>query len=649
VTSLRFRILGPLRVRHGEGWSAVRAAQQRVVMAVLLIEAGRVVGSDRLIHELWADEPPRAALVTVQGYVRRLRRLLGHGRSGPLLTRGRGYELVVNDGDVDAAVFDGLVDHGLGRRAGGMPDRAAVELSQALALWRGAALADVPAGPTVMAEAARLEQRRLTAVEERLDALLDLGRHTDAATELRELVARAPLRERLHVLRMRSLHRCGRPADALAAYDQARHVLVTELGLEPGAELRRLREHILVKERKPSTGPAQLPAGVGRFTGREADLARLSTLAHRGGPMVICTIAGPAGVGKTALAVHWAHRARPEFPDGQLYVDLRGYGPDRPLRAVDALAHFLTALGVPAATVPRDVEAAAGLYRTLLSGKRVLVLIDNAGDPGQVRPLLPGSRDCLVLVTSRDQLRGLAARDGAVRLDLDPLGQDEAIRLLTRLIGPDRGRATPELVAELAGLCGRLPLALRIVAANLAARPHRPLADLAAELAAGDRLSALAVTGDPKSAVRVAFDHSYVLLPAALRRLFRLLGLAPGADITVPAAAALAGIAPAEAADLLDALAAANLVKRRPPDRYAMHDLIRRYAAELAGEPDLEADGRAALARLREHYRYPRAAALAGLVARSPTGRAQPVLTEIGAGPPEPARLRLGPTESVLP
>jgi DNA-binding SARP family transcriptional activator len=610
VTSSRYRILGPLRVRDGDGWSAIRAAQQRVVLAVLLIEAGRVVGSDRLIHEIWGVEPPAAALVTVQGYVRRLRRLLGDGRSGPLLTRGRGYELVVDDGEVDAAVFDGLVDHGLGCRAGGMPDRAAAELSQALALWRGPALGDVPAGATVTAEAARLERRRLTTEEERLDALLDLGRHADVAAELRELVRAQPLRERLRGLQMLALHRCGRPAEALAAYDEARRVLVTELGVEPGTELRRLRERILVHGRSPGI-PAQLPADVAHFTGRRAQLARLDALLPGDGPLAIRTIAGTAGVGKTALAVHWAHRVRARFPDGQLYVNMRGYGVGRALRPIDALTHFLSALGVPAEKVPREVDAAAGLYRTLLNGKRVLVLIDNAGHPAQVRPLLPGTGGCLVLVTSRDQLRGLVALDGAVRLDLDILSEDEANRLLVRLIGTAPDEA--ELVAELARLCGRLPLALRIVAANRAAHPRRPLADLVAELAEGDRLSALAVTGDPRSAVRGAFDQSYVLLPAAVRRLFRLQGLAPVADITVPAAAALAGSTPAEAAELLDALAAAYLVERRPPGRYAMHDLIRRYAIELAGEQDVEPDRRAALARLYNHYLYGVAAA-AGLL-----------------------------------
>jgi DNA-binding SARP family transcriptional activator len=604
VTPIRFRILGPLRVRVGDNWSAIRAAQQRIVLAVLLVEAGRVVGSDQLVHEIWGEKPPNAALVTVQGYVRRLRQRLGHGRSGPLLTRGHGYELVVGDGEVDATVFDDLVDRGLGCR--GMPARAATELTEALALWHGPALADVPASPTVTAEAVRLAQRRLTTEEERLDALLALGRPADVVAELRALVPRHPLRERLRGQQVLALHRCGRPAEALAAYDEARRELVAELGMEPGPELRKLRERIVANgttpDSQPPARPAQLPADVAHFTCRHAQLARLDALLPGDG-LVICAIAGTAGVGKTALAVHWAHRMRTRFPDGQLYVNMRGYGPGRPVRSIDALAHCLSALGVPPERLPRDVDAATGLFRTLLTGRRVLVLIDNASHPDQVRPLLPGTRDCLVLVTSRDQLRGLVARDGAVRLDLDMLGRDEASRLLVSLIGATPDQARPELITELAGLCGGLPLALRIVAANRTAHPRRPLADLVAELATGDRLAALAVAGDPRAAVRAVFDQSYVRLPTALRRLFRLQSLAPGADLTVPDAAALAGITPAEAAEQLDALAAAYLVKRRPPGRYAMHDLVRRYAAELAGKHDAEPDRRAALARLYDHWR----------------------------------------------
>jgi tetratricopeptide (TPR) repeat protein/transcriptional regulator with XRE-family HTH domain len=362
--------------------------------------------------------------------------------------------------------------------------------------------------------------------------------------------------------------------------------------------------------------PAQLPADVAAFTGREAVLARLDDLLG-GGPgkpataVVISAITGTAGVGKTALAVHWAHQTRSRFPDGQLYVNLRGFDAGPPVRPVEALARFLHALGVPAEQVPVDLEEAAGLYRSLLADRRMLIVADNAGHPEQVRPLLPGSPGCLVLVTSRDQLAGLVARDGAQRLTVDVLSATEAGTLLRRVLGPARVAAEPAATDLLAELCGRLPLALRIAAANLTDRPTRSISSFTAELAGlsgGDRLSALGVAGDEQAAVRAAFDLSYDALAEPARLLFRRTGLAPGPDITALAAAALVhpdpagGVPPAEVGRLLDRLAAAHLLAQPAPDRYALHDLLRHYAVGRAGQEDTAEARAAAVRRLLDWY-----------------------------------------------
>jgi DNA-binding SARP family transcriptional activator len=501
--------------------------------AILLLEAGRTVPVEWLADELWGERPPPSAAATVQGYVMRLRRLLGDG-------------------------------------PGGRPATAAAELSQGLALWRGPALADVPASPAVTAEAERLGQLRLAALEDWLGVQLELGRHADMVDEAQRLVAEHPLRERLWARLMLAQYRCGRRTEALAAYQRARRVLVDELGLEPGPELRELQRAVLdgqsellaahrgaaVVTAQTQMVPAQLPAEATAFSGRQAALEQLdSHLPDQGErrPPAMVVIAGTAGVGKTALAVHWAHRIRDLFPDGQLYLDLRGWAAGPPLRPIGALAGFLLALGVPAAEVPDQVEQAAALYRSLLAGKRMPVVLDNTHSPGQVRPLLPASPGCMVVLTSRDQLRGLIARDGAVRFDLDVLTPRDARTLLTRLLGAKRVDAEPKAAAELARLCGYLPLALRIAAANLSGRQHTTVADRVAELASGDRLRALEAGEDADAA-------------------------------------------------LLDRLASAHLASERAPNRYVLDDLLRRYAADRANAEDSPADREAAIGRLLDHY-----------------------------------------------
>jgi DNA-binding SARP family transcriptional activator len=605
---MRYRILGPIEVLHDGQPLAIGGPQQQALLAVLLLNANHVVSTDRLIADIWGDEPPVAARDLLRGCVARLRRVLSADPQ-PLLKRGPGYVLQVQPGELDLHRFEELATAALVDGSIVGPERAADLLHEALALWRGPAL-DGVAPDVCRAEAARLEEQRLSLLEQRVDLELQLGRHDRLIGELRLHLRAHPLRERLWAQLMLALHAADRQAEALAAYRQVREMLVEELGMEPGATLRRVEQAILsggdpfevyrsahavpTAGRAPPPPPppgqavaAQLPPGPSAFTGRTAHLKQLDTLLPGDATaVVIAVITGTAGVGKTGLAVHWAHHLRSRFDDGQLFVDLRGYAPGPPVRPIEALAGFLRALGVPAQQLPADLDQAAGLYRSLLADRRVLVLLDNAADCDQVRPLLPGGPGCLVLVTSRDQLTGLVAHDGAHRIPLDVLTPGEAQTLLTHLLGPERTGAEPGATADLAAACANLPLALRIAAANLDNHPGQLLADHVAELNDRDNLTALAVHGDDQSAVRVAFDRSYGRLPAAARRLFRLCGLVPGPDVTAGSAAALAGTTPHEAGSLLARLAAASLLAEAAPGRYGCHDLLRRYAAERvhAGE-----------------------------------------------------------------
>jgi hypothetical protein len=368
-------------------------------------------------------------------------------------------------------------------------------------------------------------------------------------------------------------------------------------------------------EPHPRPVPRQLPSDVPAFTGRAAELAdigrRLTGAAdgEEGTTATIFTVSGTAGVGKTALAVHWAHQAARQFPDGQLFVNLRGYDPGQPMTAADALAGFLHALGVPGQDMPLEESDRAAHYRSLLAGRRMLVVLDNAGDVEQVRPLLPGSPRCAVFVTSRDSLAGLVARDGAQRIDLDLLPQKDAVGLLRTLIGA-RVDADPEAAAALASRCSRLPLALRVAAELAAARPATSLTDLAGELAdQGQRLDVLEADGDPRTAVRAVFSWSYQHLDPAAARMFRLAALHPGPDLDSCAAAALTLSGASQARKLLDQLTRVHLIQPAGPGRYGLHDLLRAYAAEQAAA-DGEEERRAALTRLFDHYLHTAAVAM---------------------------------------
>jgi DNA-binding SARP family transcriptional activator len=626
MDGLEFRILGPLEVRRDGVAVPVEAAHQRAILATLLVHANRVVAVDRLVEVLWGEAPPASARPTLLTLVSRLRRRLAPApdQSAALLqTRSPGYLLRVAPERLDMHRFEELLRQGRAALAGADAARAAELLDAAVGLWRGPALADVTAEALVRVERPRLAELRLQAIEERAEARLRLGRQVELLGELRGLVAEHPLRERPYGQLMRALSRSGRQAEALETYQSLRRLLTEELGIEPGTEIQQLHRAVLRGESGPASSPAdpppvpagpaaaprrhpppaQLPADVAAFTGRAEQLAALDRLAAPppGPAAPVVAVVGTAGAGKTALAIHWSHRVRDRFPDGQLYVDLNGYAEAPPLLPAEVLARFLRALGVSAEQVPTDLQEAAGRYRTELADRRVLVVLDNARDADQVRPLLPGSAGCLVLVTSRDRLDGLAAQQGAVRLPLGALPAAEAHDLLARTLGPDRVAAEPDAVGELARLCTYLPLALRIAAANLAGRPHHRVAEYTARLRAGDPLPALAAVGDDRTAVRAAFALSYAAMPAAAARLFRLLGLLPGTDLPTEAAAAMAGTEIGETGRLLDRLAAAHLVYETASDRFGSHDLLRHYAAELV-EAEPAGDRTAALGRLYDWY-----------------------------------------------
>ena len=613
---VRFGVLGPVEARTARGELVALAEKPRVVLAVLVLHAGPPVSRDRLTGAVWPQRPPPSARHVVATYVSGLRASLGLPRQGPpprLTLAGDGYRLEAAPGDVDVQVFNDLARRGRQALSGGDAALAAGLLDQALGLWRGEPTEDVTLDGDTAMVLAELSERRLLAEEDRAAAGIALGDDGALTARLQALVAAHPLRERLWDMLMTGLYRSGRQAEALAAFQRLRAHLVAELGVEPGPRLRELHQQILAGNPLPApcaapviltppVVPRQLPRDIRYFAGRAAELDQLGAMLAAPGTdlpeaVVITAVSGTAGVGKTALATRWAHQVASQFPDGQLYASLDGYGPARPADPQEVLSRFLRALGAAAAQIPGDLSEAAALYRSLLDGRRLLIVLDNAASAEQVRPLLPGAAGCLVIVTSRRGLPGLGAREGAARVTLAPLATAEAIQLLRMIIGPARADAEPSALADIASGCGLLPLALRIAAERAVDRPQRSLAWLAGQLAsARGRLDTLTVDDDPATSVRAVLSWSYRSLAAAPARLFRLIGLHPGPDISVLAAAALAGISRAHAQQLLDELTDAHLAEEPVPGRYRLHDLLRDYAAEIAAA-DEHPDGRTAALR----------------------------------------------------
>jgi DNA-binding SARP family transcriptional activator len=623
------RLLGPVEVRSGGTWRQPDRPQQRLVLAMMALRAGQVVPVGELIGAVWAESPPRSARASMQVLVTRLRRVLAGTPGGRLERLGEGYRLHVEPGQLDVHRFRSLAKAG---REAADCRTALAAFDEALALWRGPALADVPGTAKVEAIRSGLAEEYLSAIQDRIGAMLGCGLEWEAAAELPGLLARNPLAERLTGMLMIALYRCGQQADALGVFRDVRARLVGELGIEPGPELQLLHQRILAGDPdlsgppdarlqavpRPRGGSAvggaqrivarQLPTAPPHLAGRAAELQALAALAAgagtAGGTVAISVISGTAGVGKTALAVYWGHQVAAEFPDGQLYVNLRGFGPaGPPVTPAEAIKGLLAALGVPAAAVPAGLDSLAGLYRSMLAGTRTLAVLDNARDVDQVRPLLPASPGCLVLVTSRNRLAGLVANEGASPNTLDVLPEPAAGELLTYRLGPSRAAAERGALSELATLCAGLPLALGIAVTRAAARPDSTLAALAAELRDDQgRLDALD-TGDAASSLREVFSWSHQQLSHCAGRLFRLMSVHPGPELSVDAAASIAGVAVPDAQRALTELANASLVAELSPGWYRCHDLLRAYAAEQAGAWDGQAEVRAARSRMADHYR----------------------------------------------
>jgi DNA-binding SARP family transcriptional activator/tetratricopeptide (TPR) repeat protein/DNA-binding XRE family transcriptional regulator len=615
------QVLGPVVAWRDGDLLDTGSVRRRAVLAVLALGLGEPVRREALVDALWPDGPPASAVNIVQGHVSALRRVFGGpGRGGIVEWAGESYRLRLGPAELDLLAFEELAAQA---ESAGDPVRACGLLERALGLWRGDVAQDVAVAAGHPAATA-LAARRAEVVVELARLAGELGEPERALPELRALAAREPLDERAHAWLMLALAGAGQQAAALEVFAVCRDRLDEELGVRPGPELARAHERVLRQEDLPAPPdrphphvPRQLPAAVRGFVGREAEMTTLASLLDRAAPadgaVLISAIGGTAGVGKTALAVHWAHQVADRFPGGQLYVNLRGYDPEQPVPAADALAGFLRALGVPGPSIPPGADERAALYRSLLAQRRVLVLLDNAGSVEQVRPLLPGAAACVVVVTSRDALAGLVARDGARRLELDLLPPGEAAGLLRELIG-ERAVADPAATLELAALCARLPLALRVAAEHVIARPAIPLPGLVAELAGlPRRLDVLDALADAHTGVRAVFSWSCQSLDAPAVRAYRLAGLHPGPDLDVYAAAALTGLPVGQAGRLMDQLVCAYLVQVSAAGRYGMHDLLRGYARELAAAQDSEQEQRAALSRLFAHYVSTASAAVATL------------------------------------
>jgi len=700
---MRFRILGPLEVWTGGEWQSITAEKWRALLAGLLLRANQVVSTEVLVDELWDDGPPARAKNLVSIYVLRLRRLLGDSDGRLLAYRSPGYILNLAEGDLDATRFDSLVADGRHALDDGDPVRAAALLSAGLGLWRGPFLANVPPTPLISSSAERTTEHRLAATELWAQAAVACDRHDEVITELRGLVGQHPLREGLWLALLRALDGAGRRAEALEAYGQARAAISDELGVDPGADLRRqyaellaadaagasarggesipagelpgtismgsYTESVAATESATAAGlpappvdptvprPSQLPADIGDFTGREVQVQHLCDMLTGGtavaspGAFPIAFVAGAGGLGKTTLAIHAAHGIRDHFPDGQLYVDLLG-ATAQPLRPGDVLARFLRNLGVDGDRVPAGDEERAALYRTLLTGRRVLIVLDNARDTAQVRPLLPGSASCSVLVTTRNRTADLASTRF---FDLDVLEDDEALALFTRILGDERALAEPEATAQVLEACAGLPLAIRICAARLAARSHWPIASMARRLQDQRRRLDELKVGD--LAVRASFQVSYDSLqppggqPAGQAhpaRVFRLLGLWQGPSVSLPAVTALAGVADHDGdkvEDALEGLVDAHLLDSPVPGWYRFHDLLRAYATERANAEETEQD-RAAAVRLLLRWYLHTADGAAHTVAPHRTH----IPLAAGAGPAvgDARMLRFGSSEEAL-
>lgn len=615
-----FRILGPVELRTGETWTGVKAGKQRALLAMLLLHPGQPVSQDRLIEALWGEKPPKKAVNLLSVYVHALRKQMGEAGTRVLVTRSPGYQAVLEPGELDADLFVELLSEGRQALANNEPVRAADLLADAMGCWRGdEALTDVEATPMFSTGKARLQESRNDAIALRAEAELACGRPAEVVAEMRQLLRSNPLQEKLWALLMRALQQDGRQAEAIKAYDQAKRVIVGQLGVDPGPELQQLFLRMLNADADSSaaggdrgTGlvprPQQLPADIADFTGRADQVDQLCELLAEDGPgpspgaVRVVVVLGAGGLGKTTLAVHAAHLMKDQFPDGQLYANL--LGATQPAAPADILARFLRDLGIDGSRVPPDPEERVTHFRSRLADRQMLIVLDDARDAAQVLPLLPGSASAAVLVTSRNRMPELM---GSQAIDLEVLRPDDAQALFTGMVGERRVAAEPEAAGEVLAACAGLPLAIRIVGARLAARGNWTVRTLADRLAdERHRLDELRVGN---LAVRASFEVSFASLagPASPDGAdpawaFCLLGVWTGPSISLPAASAVLGVPPEAVADALYVLVDAHLLESPEPDEFRFHDLLRVFAADRARAQESEQARREAIARVLTWY-----------------------------------------------
>ncbi|MET9883429.1 BTAD domain-containing putative transcriptional regulator [Streptomyces sp. NPDC006430] len=624
---LRIAVLGPLRAWRGNRELDIGPAQQRAVLAALALRGGQVAQVQELLDGIWGWDPPASAAAALRNYVSRLRTVLEPDPRAPtaLLSVAGGYALRLDERALDATLCERLAADAEQALEAGSPERATGLLGEALALWGGVPLTGVP-GDYADRQRDRLAERRLVLLEKRLALELELGRHAEATAELSALADEHPLREGLRALQMLALYRCGRQADALAGYGRTRRFLSEELGIAPGPELARLHQRILQSDpglaapdaaastTAANTAPeaarapapvwipaAQLPPNIPDFTGRQETVANLrrtlcDAAEQTAVSAAVCVVHGMGGVGKTTVAVHAAHGARDRFPDGQLYVDLRGASSD-PADPYAVQQSFLLALGMSPRNIPADPIERTALYRTRLAGGRLLLLLDNAVSSEQVRPLLPSTAGCAALITSRSPLACLPVTS---RTGLEPFTEQEALALLERIAGPERLPKEPEAARSLVHACGLLPLAVRIAASRLSVRPRWTIASLTSRLT--DRSRRLTELQAGGLAVEAAFELGYTSLTTAQARAFRLLAIPETPEITPGSAAALLDCTEHAAENILESLTNAGLLESCDPGRYRYHDLLRLFARHRTLKSDASAERKAALSRLARFH-----------------------------------------------
>jgi DNA-binding SARP family transcriptional activator/Tfp pilus assembly protein PilF len=619
--TIRVRLLGPVEIRGGAGWRGIASAKQRTLLAILAINRATPVSVDRLVDDLWGASPPRNPANQLQVLVYRLRQVLGDHDANVLQTLGFGYALMLADDQTDIAVFESVAARAAQALREDQPKTAMELCADGLGLWRGDPFADTTLPDSITADAAGLAEERLVLHETFLDAALLLGRHAELVSELTQATTEHPFREHYWAQLILCYYRCGRQAEALDAYRRVYGLLGEQIGVEPGQELQRLHQRILAADPElldvkhaplPASPPSNrqvpplpLPTAMRHFVGRSALLKQLVEIfdtARATSEPAIAVITGNAGVGKTALAVYWAHWMADQFADGHLYINLRGFDPSHvPANAYEAMADLVLALGVTPDRIPPTEDAKLALYRNLMANRRILLILDNARDAAQVRPLLPGGTACMVLVTSRNPLAGLMVVEGADLISLDVFSADEAQQLFTSYLGAERVDAERDAVAAVTRQCAHLPLALAIAASRAAVVPAMTISSLAADLNdAQQRLDALN-TGEAVTDVKTVLSWSYHAASPAAQRMFRLLSVHPGPDISVEAAARLADVSGVWCRRLLSELATTRLITEHNAGRYGFHDLLRAYSVDLAKMME-RATRRHAMRRVLDYY-----------------------------------------------